>query len=164
VTAVRGSQKGPTAVALLVPLMVLALPLMDTSLAVVRRLYWLTSRGIQAPDTAKYMIRNFSNVFLPDRAHIHPRLLELGLSQRRAVILLYLVAGVFALCAFALVLLQSLWLGLLLVALLVGSLASFIAALYLRVRRLRASAAADREAGLSMSSKKAFSRPQTQAR
>ncbi len=142
VTAVRGSQKGPTAVALIVPLLVLGLPLLDTGLAIARRLYRLASRGRQSPSAARYVLRNFTTIFLPDRGHIHHRLLELGLSHRRAVIVLYVVAAVLALSAFILVLLNSLWLAVLLVALLVASLAGLLTALYLRVRKLRRNAAA----------------------
>jgi len=137
VTAARGSQKGPTVVALFVPLLVLGLPLMDTGLAILRRLYWLAARGVGAPSTAGYMMRNFTQIFLPDRSHIHHRLLELGLSQRRAVIVLYVVASVFAGCAFLLVMMNSALVALLLVAVLAGTLASFVAALYLRVWKIR---------------------------
>lgn len=149
VTAVRGSQKGPTAVALLVPLLVLGLPLLDTGLAIVRRLYRLTNRGRQSPSAARYVLRNFTTIFLPDRGHIHHRLLELGLSHRRAVIVLYVVAAVLALGAFSLVLLNSPSLAVLLVGLLVASLAGFLTTLYLRVRKLRriAAAAEPRPAG-----------------
>lgn len=137
VTAVRGSQKGPTAVALLVPLLVLGLPLMDTSLAVARRLHRLTRSGIRSPSTARYMIRNFDMIFLPDREHLHHRLLELGLSHRRAVFVLYSIAVACALGAFAVVLLKSISTALVLVGLLFVSLAAFVVGLYLRVWRLR---------------------------
>lgn len=63
----------------LVPLMVLALPFGDLLLAVVRRI----SHG-QSP-------------FAPDKQHLHHRLLEIGHTHRRAVLLLYfwsaLIAG-----------------------------------------------------------------------
>jgi UDP-GlcNAc:undecaprenyl-phosphate GlcNAc-1-phosphate transferase len=56
---------------LLIPVAVLALPFIDLVLAVVRRV----SRG-RSP-------------FAPDKQHLHHRLLELGHSHRRAVLLLY---------------------------------------------------------------------------
>ncbi len=65
---------------LLIPLAVLALPFIDLLLAVVRRV----SRG-RSP-------------FAPDKQHLHHRLLELGHSHRRAVLLLYFWS---ALVAFA---------------------------------------------------------------
>jgi UDP-GlcNAc:undecaprenyl-phosphate GlcNAc-1-phosphate transferase len=65
---------------LLIPLAVLALPFIDLVLAVIRRV----SRG-RSP-------------FAPDKQHLHHRLLELGHSHRRAVLLLYFWS---ALVAFA---------------------------------------------------------------
>jgi UDP-GlcNAc:undecaprenyl-phosphate GlcNAc-1-phosphate transferase len=138
VTSVRGSQKGPTAVAILVPLLVLGLPLLDTGLAVVRRLYRLGHRGAQTNGTLRYVLANFREVFLPDREHIHHRLLEAGLSQRRAVVVLYGVGSLFAFSAFLLVLLNSVWIALLLVGVLGTLLATFYLALYARVRRIEA--------------------------
>lgn len=76
------------AIALLSPLIVVAavlfIPLLDLLLAVVRR----TWRG-QSP-------------FHADKMHLHHRLLEIGHSQRRAVLLIYLWAGVLAFGAVAL--------------------------------------------------------------
>jgi UDP-GlcNAc:undecaprenyl-phosphate GlcNAc-1-phosphate transferase len=138
VTAVRGSQKGPTAVAILVPLLVLGLPLLDTGLAIVRRLYRLGHRGAQRNGALRYVLANFREVFLPDRGHIHHRLLEVGLSHRRAVVVLYGVGGLFALGAFGLVFLRSVWIAMLLLGVLAALLVSFYLALYWRIRRLEA--------------------------
>jgi len=73
---------GSDTVALLSPLLVvtavLFVPLLDLLMAVVRR----TRRG-QSP-------------FAPDKMHLHHRLLEIGHSQRRAVLLIYLWAGLLA--------------------------------------------------------------------
>jgi len=69
--AIMTSRKSETAVALLIPVIALGLPITDTALAIVRR--W--SRGL--PLSA------------PDRQHVHHLLLALGLSQRRAVFLIY---------------------------------------------------------------------------
>jgi UDP-GlcNAc:undecaprenyl-phosphate GlcNAc-1-phosphate transferase len=71
VGAMRTSQKASTAVAILVPVVALGLPIADTLLAMLRRA--LAGRPM----------------FSADREHIHHRLLDLGLSQRRAVITLY---------------------------------------------------------------------------
>ena len=76
--AVRGSMKSSTAIALLAPVLALALPIFDTSLAVLRRL----GRG--------------RSVFEPDADHIHHRLLRRGFSPQAALILLYGVSAVFA--------------------------------------------------------------------
>lgn len=75
------SQKSPTAIAILVPLLALGLPLMDMLLAMVRR--FLERRSI----------------FSADRGHLHHRLLDLGLTHRRAVLVLYALSMVFTLLA-----------------------------------------------------------------
>jgi len=86
VTSVKTGQKGATTVAILVPIVALGLPLMDTALAFVRRLV----RG-QSPFTA-------------DKDHIHHRLLRLGFSQRSATLLLYGFCIALGLLAFSLTL------------------------------------------------------------
>jgi UDP-GlcNAc:undecaprenyl-phosphate/decaprenyl-phosphate GlcNAc-1-phosphate transferase len=71
-TSILGnSVKSSTTVALLVPLVALGLPIMDTLLAMVRR--FLERRSI----------------FSADRSHIHHQLLAMGLTHRRAVLILY---------------------------------------------------------------------------
>ena len=70
----------PLALPLLIPLAVLALPFVDLLLAVIRR------------------VARRRSPFAPDKQHLHHRLLELGHSHRRAVLLLYFWS---ALVAFA---------------------------------------------------------------
>jgi len=134
VTSVRGSQKGTTAVAILVPMLVLGLPLMDTGLAVLRRTLRVGTRGMRTDNALRYVARNYQHVFLPDRGHIHHRLLNLGLSHRNAVLVLYGVGTLFALSAFSMVLIKSLWIGLLLVGALAVAMTGFASFLYLRIR------------------------------
>jgi UDP-GlcNAc:undecaprenyl-phosphate GlcNAc-1-phosphate transferase len=144
VMSVRGSQKGPTVVAIFVPMLVLGLPLLDTGLAIVRRLYRIHTRGVRSSDAAyRYVLHHISEVFLPDRQHIHHRLLEAGLSHRRAVLVLYAVGATFAAAGFALVTVHSLWLATLLVAVLTISIAVFFLLLYVRIWRLEARASAE---------------------
>jgi UDP-GlcNAc:undecaprenyl-phosphate GlcNAc-1-phosphate transferase len=76
--AIRSSMKASAAIAVAAPLFALALPMLDVLIAVTRRL--LTGR----------------NIFEADRDHIHHRLLRLGLTPRKAVIILYGVAALFA--------------------------------------------------------------------
>lgn len=78
------TDKSATILSLLVPLLALTVPLLDVSLSIVRR-----------------FIRN-KPIFSADRGHIHHRLIDRGLSTRRAVLILYLGAGLAA--AFALIL------------------------------------------------------------
>lgn len=79
------SQKSATMLGMTAPLMALALPLADTSLAIVRR--FLRGRPI----------------FGADRGHVHHKLLDRGLTPRQVVLLLYAAGGFGA----ALSLLQS---------------------------------------------------------
>jgi len=78
---VHTSQKGATAVSLLVPVMALGVPIFDTLFAMVRR------------------VLERRSVFSPDRGHIHHRLLDMGLTHRRAVGIIYAVCGVFTVAA-----------------------------------------------------------------
>jgi UDP-GlcNAc:undecaprenyl-phosphate/decaprenyl-phosphate GlcNAc-1-phosphate transferase len=70
----------PLFLPLLIPLAVLALPFVDLLLAVVRR------------------VSKRRSPFSPDKKHLHHRLLELGHSHRRAVLLLYFWSALVA-CA-----------------------------------------------------------------
>ncbi len=70
-TAIQTNQKSSTAVAIVVPIIALGVPIADTLLAMARR----AARG--AP------------LFSADRGHIHHRLLALGLSHRQTVLVLY---------------------------------------------------------------------------
>jgi UDP-GlcNAc:undecaprenyl-phosphate/decaprenyl-phosphate GlcNAc-1-phosphate transferase len=83
------------ALALFAPLIVVAavvfVPLLDLLLAVVRR-----TRAGTSP-------------FAPDKMHLHHRLLEIGHSQRRAVLLIYLWAAVLAFGAVALALIDDVY-------------------------------------------------------
>jgi UDP-GlcNAc:undecaprenyl-phosphate GlcNAc-1-phosphate transferase len=98
---IGASQKASTAVSLLVPVLALGLPIVDTFLAVVRRV--LERRPL----------------FSPDRGHIHHRLLDMGLTHRRAVLTLYGVCVAFTATAIGVSLGHSWTVG---VALLVASL------------------------------------------
>ncbi|HEY5530764.1 MAG TPA: MraY family glycosyltransferase [Candidatus Anoxymicrobiaceae bacterium] len=68
---IQGVIKSIAAVALVVPLVALAIPILDTSLAIIRRL------------------RRGQPITHADKEHIHHRLLNMGHSQRQAVLLLY---------------------------------------------------------------------------
>lgn len=85
-SAVAGGTLFPALLPVLLPVAVMALPLIDLLLAVIRR----TRAG--------------RNPFAPDKQHLHHRLLEMGHSQVRAVLLMYawtaLIAGSAVLIAF----------------------------------------------------------------
>ena len=82
--AVMGTEKKAVAISLIIPLLVLALPILDTAAAIVRRM----RRGVP--------------LFAPDRGHVHHQLLDLGLSQRQAVNLIYIVCGLLGVIALVL--------------------------------------------------------------
>ncbi len=79
--AVKGLQKSEGNIALLVPIIALAVPIGDTSLAFFRR------------------INQGHHPFSPDRDHLHHRLLFLGLSHRQAVHIIYLFSFLFGVAA-----------------------------------------------------------------
>lgn len=76
--ALRGAQKAPTIVAVAIPVVSFGLPILETTLSVIRR--FISGRP----------------VFTADREHIHHKLLQLGMSHRQVVVLLYGVSAVFA--------------------------------------------------------------------
>ena len=112
VIAAREGQKGPATVAVFVPLLVLGLPLLDTSYAVLRRSIRLGSHSLRPGRGLPYLLRNLDHIFLPDKGHIHHKLLEFGLSHRNAVLVLYGVVSLMVLAASALVIFRSGWLAL----------------------------------------------------
>lgn len=77
--SLTGSNKGSTVVAIAIPLVSFGLPVMEVGLSVARR--FLGGRRLM----------------LADRAHIHHKLLERGLSQRQTAILLYAICAGFSL-------------------------------------------------------------------
>jgi UDP-GlcNAc:undecaprenyl-phosphate/decaprenyl-phosphate GlcNAc-1-phosphate transferase len=74
VLSIRASLKGPTSVTMLAPLALLAIPLFDSSMAILRRK--LTGRSIYAVD----------------RAHLHHNLLKSGLSTKGLLLVISLLS------------------------------------------------------------------------
>ena len=74
-------QKSATAIGMTAPLIALAIPFLDTGLAIARR--YLRAQPI----------------FAPDRSHIHHRLLDQGLTPRRTAVMLYGICGLCAVLA-----------------------------------------------------------------
>jgi UDP-GlcNAc:undecaprenyl-phosphate GlcNAc-1-phosphate transferase len=81
-TAITGWQKGATALAAGVPLLIFALPIADAAAALVRRGFSRARPG--EPRLAGAVQR----IIAPDRQHIHHRLIARGWSAPRVVILL----------------------------------------------------------------------------
>lgn len=76
------SQKGSIVAALVAPMFVLGLPIVDIILAILRR----GLRGLP--------------VFRPDRRHLHHHLLEMGFSRRKVVLSIYAVTLIFMVMGF----------------------------------------------------------------
>jgi UDP-GlcNAc:undecaprenyl-phosphate/decaprenyl-phosphate GlcNAc-1-phosphate transferase len=82
--SILGTVKSAATIALVVPIVALGLPIMDTAFAIIRR--YSSGRPI----------------FKPDKGHLHHRLLEMGLSQKQAVLLMYVISCCLGLSAIAL--------------------------------------------------------------
>jgi UDP-GlcNAc:undecaprenyl-phosphate GlcNAc-1-phosphate transferase len=81
--AVQGLLKTAATVALFFPLFVLAIPILDTTFVVARRL------------------KHREKLYVPDQTHLHFRFLRRGFSQRRAVLTMYAWCGTLAAAALA---------------------------------------------------------------
>ena len=89
--------KGSTAIAIVIPIIALGLPIFDTFFSMLRRL--LSSLHIMEVDQEKNIVKFFYfdgwTIFKADRNHIHHRLLRIGFTHKKAVILLYGVSLIF---------------------------------------------------------------------
>jgi len=79
--SLKGATKGPTMVAIAIPIVAFALPLMDTAISVFRR----AMRG--------------ASIFQGDREHLHHRLLDEGFTPHQAMAVIYAVSAGFALAS-----------------------------------------------------------------
>ncbi len=82
--SIIGAVKSAATIALIVPILALGLPILDTTFAIVRR------------------YRGGVPIFKPDKGHLHHRLLDLGFTQRQAVLLMYVISALLGLSAVAL--------------------------------------------------------------
>lgn len=96
VTAVTGQQKGATTLAAGVPLLIFALPIADTALAILRRL--VLGQRDSGPGM-RSRLRALGRVIRPDSDHLHHRLRRAGLHPTHAVFVLYLLACLFSAAA-----------------------------------------------------------------
>lgn len=80
VLAVMGFTKSFTLLSLVTPILVLAIPILDTLFAIIRRKM------------------NNKPIFKPDKNHLHHCLLNYGFSHRDTVLVIYAVSAVLALC------------------------------------------------------------------
>ena len=99
------SNKLSATIAILVPLLALGLPIVDTSLTIARRLLRRlhVARRDESRTRYEFLVVGEAPLFSADRRHIHHRLLDLGLTHRNAVLALYAVSLIFGIGAFLLV-------------------------------------------------------------
>jgi UDP-GlcNAc:undecaprenyl-phosphate/decaprenyl-phosphate GlcNAc-1-phosphate transferase len=93
-TAIAGWQKGATALASAVPLLIFALPIADAAWTLLRR---MLARPIAGRSLGPLVRR----IVEPDRQHIHHRLLAMGWSVRSTVLVLYGVTALLSILALA---------------------------------------------------------------
>lgn len=79
--SIEGVMKSVATIAVVVPIIILGVPIFDTTFAIFRRL--LNGRSIAEAD----------------KGHLHHRLLKRGYSQKKTVLILYAISSVFGLCA-----------------------------------------------------------------
>ena len=101
VLAVMGFAKSFTLLSLVPPLLVLAIPILDTLFAIIRRKM------------------NNKPIFKPDKNHLHHCLLKYGFSHRDTVLVIYAVSAILAVCGLIMTNLNSTQ-GILLLAVISG--------------------------------------------
>lgn len=79
--SIEGLFKGYAVISFAVPLLIVALPLFDTSAAILRR------------------IKNKQPIMQPDRGHLHHKLIDMGFSQKQAVLILYAISALMGIVA-----------------------------------------------------------------
>jgi UDP-GlcNAc:undecaprenyl-phosphate GlcNAc-1-phosphate transferase len=79
--SIEGAIKSAAAIAITVPILALGLPIYDTLISIIRRSL------------------NKKPVMQGDRGHLHHKLLDMGLSQRQAVVVMYIISGLLGISA-----------------------------------------------------------------
>ena len=79
--SIEGAIKSAAAIAITVPILALGLPIYDTLMAIIRR--YINKRPVMEAD----------------RGHLHHRLIDMGLTQKQAVLIMYFISGLLGLSA-----------------------------------------------------------------
>ncbi len=96
--SILGTVKRSTAIVMFGPPLILALPVADTVLAILRRL--LRGEAPKAFKSRRIFIERLKEIVRADQNHIHHGLLKIGLSHRRAVLILYAVTTALGVSAY----------------------------------------------------------------
>lgn len=130
ILSMQSSTKGSTAFSIIVPVLALGLPIMDTVLSMIRRFV----RSILPQEQKQTgLLGKLTAMFHPDKGHIHHQLISKGLSHRKVVLLLYVVSCFFGLAAFAITLSNNFGATLIIISI---AIASFIGIRQLRYREM----------------------------
>lgn len=84
VISIQGGLKSYAAISIAIPLLILGIPLFDTIFAILRR------------------ITSGKSIMEADRGHLHHKLIDMGLSQRQSVVVMYTASAALGLCAIVL--------------------------------------------------------------
>ena len=90
IISILGVAKTYTALVLIAPIIILAMPIFDTIFAIFRRL--IKGKSLKA-------------VFQPDKGHLHHKLMAKGYTQKQAVLIMYGITAILGM--FAVILLES---------------------------------------------------------
>ncbi len=74
--------KNVTIISFIIPVFILAVPISDTLIAMVRR--YINKQPMSSPDSS----------------HLHHRLVQLGLTHKQSVLFIYILSGMFSIAAF----------------------------------------------------------------
>lgn len=84
IISILGVAKTYTAIVLIAPIIVLALPIFDTLWAIIRRIV---------------KTKSIKGVFKADKGHLHHRLMAKGFSQKQSVLILYGITAILGMTA-----------------------------------------------------------------
>ncbi len=79
--SIEGVMKSTAAIAIIIPIIILGIPIFDTTFAIFRRLL------------------NGKSIMEADNGHLHHQLLQKGYTQKQTVLIFYLISGLFGLLA-----------------------------------------------------------------
>lgn len=79
--SIEGVMKSTAAIAIIIPIIILGIPIFDTTFAIFRRLL------------------NGKSIIEADSGHLHHKLIRKGYSQKETVLIFYLISGVFGILA-----------------------------------------------------------------
>jgi UDP-GlcNAc:undecaprenyl-phosphate GlcNAc-1-phosphate transferase len=98
--SIQSFTKASTTFAALIPIFALGLPILDTTLSMLRRLFsWFLPEREQASRDVTFR-KVARSIFSPDKSHIHHQLINRGLSHKNTVLVLYMVSALFCMGAF----------------------------------------------------------------